>query len=158
MTPEIELRRTTIEDLEQLFFFQLDDEASYMAAFVPENRHDKDAYIAKCSKNIASDSTYTDTITWNGDIVGSVLTYDLLGDLQISYWITKEFWGKGVATMALKKFLTLYPERPLYGRVAFDNAGSIKVLEKCGFKQIAIERFYAGARGQEIEEFVFILE
>jgi hypothetical protein len=44
--------------------------------------------------------------------------------------------------------------RPLYARVAFDNVGSRRVLEKCGFRVIASERAYADARSGEIEEFV----
>jgi RimJ/RimL family protein N-acetyltransferase len=42
--------------------------------------------------------------------------------------------------------------------VAADNSGSIRVLEKNGFKRTGTERGYANARGREIEEFVYQLD
>jgi [ribosomal protein S5]-alanine N-acetyltransferase len=42
-------------------------------------------------------------------------------------------WGMGIATKALKAFLMKENTRPIFGRVAFDNFGSQKVLEKCNF-------------------------
>ena len=42
-------------------------------------------------------------------------------------------------------------ERPLYARVATSNAGSIRVLEKCGFTTIGSERHVDEATG-EIDE------
>jgi RimJ/RimL family protein N-acetyltransferase len=46
--------------------------------------------------------------------------------------------GLGVATAALASFLTLLLERPLCAHVAEHNAGSVRVLEKCGF--VAVDR------------------
>ncbi|CAM5241416.1 hypothetical protein SHIRM173S_09754 [Streptomyces hirsutus] len=45
-------------------------------------------------------------------------------------------------------------ERPLHARVAADNAGSLRVLEKCGFRVVARETGYAPARGAETDELV----
>ncbi|GIN95995.1 hypothetical protein J6TS1_18650 [Siminovitchia terrae] len=42
----------------------------------------------------------------------------------------KEYWGKGIATNALREFLKHVTIRPLYARAAKDNAGSLKVLKK----------------------------
>jgi RimJ/RimL family protein N-acetyltransferase len=41
--------------------------------------------------------------------------------------------------------------------VAADNAGSIRVLEKCGFTLVGKDRGYAHARGEEIDEWVMRL-
>lgn len=41
--------------------------------------------------------------------------------------------------------------RPLHADVAADNAGSLRVLEKCGFDVTGRERRIAQARGQEID-------
>jgi RimJ/RimL family protein N-acetyltransferase len=54
-------------------------------------------------------------------------------------------------------FLEQVSERPLFARVAVDNLGSIRVLEKCGFRLIDIEREFANARGEEINEAVYRL-
>jgi RimJ/RimL family protein N-acetyltransferase len=69
----------------------------------------------------------------------------------------KEYWRKGIATAALKAFLSIEKVRPIYGRAAFDNFGSIAVLEKCGFEKIGTDKGFANARGKEIEEIIFKL-
>lgn len=38
-----------------------------------------------------------------------------------------------------------------------DNAGSIRVLEKCGFQVAAESKGFANARGEEIDELVLVL-
>src|SRR5690606_37655234 len=76
---------------------------------------------------------------------------------EITYWIDKNFWGRKIATRALKAFLALEPARPLIGRAAFDNFGSQKVLERCGFVRVGTDRGYANARQAEIEEFIYQL-
>ncbi|MCB0662863.1 MAG: GNAT family N-acetyltransferase, partial [Saprospiraceae bacterium] len=75
-----------------------------------------------------------------------------------TYWIDRAYWGQGIASKALATFLTLEPTRPLYGRVAFDNMGSQKVLEKCGFIKVGTDKGFANARGMEIEELIFRLD
>jgi ribosomal-protein-alanine N-acetyltransferase len=75
----------------------------------------------------------------------------------ITYWIDKKFWGQGIATTALKGLLKIEQTRPIYGRVAFDNYGSQKVLEKCGFIKIGKDKGFANARQTEIEEFIYRL-
>ncbi|HEX9687861.1 MAG TPA: GNAT family N-acetyltransferase, partial [Thermoanaerobaculia bacterium] len=55
------------------------------------------------------------------------------GERLVGYWIGKEYWGRGVATRALSKFLGHVKTRPLYARVAKHNVASIRVLEKSGF-------------------------
>jgi RimJ/RimL family protein N-acetyltransferase len=75
----------------------------------------------------------------------------------VSYWLGKEYWGKGIATEALGLFLGIIEERPLYARAAKDNAASIRVLEKCGFVISGCERGFANARGEEIDEVVLVL-
>ena len=54
--------------------------------------------------------------------------------------------------------IIIQDKRPLYARAASDNFGSLRVLEKCGFKVMGKEMGYANARGYEIEEFILKLE
>jgi hypothetical protein len=77
---------------------------------------------------------------------------------EVTHWIGRSYWGRGIATGTLKAFLTVDPSRPLHARVAFDNVASHRVREKCGFRVIANERSFAEARSGEIEEFVLRLE
>jgi RimJ/RimL family protein N-acetyltransferase len=80
------------------------------------------------------------------------------GEPEISYWLGREFWGKGIATQALSRFLEVVSVRPLTARVAKDNTASIRVLEKNGFKLAGEGKWYSNARGKEIEELVWILK
>ena len=79
------------------------------------------------------------------------------GEPEVSYWLGREHWGRGVATRALSAFLAVETSRPLHALAAKDNAGSIRVLEKCGFGIVGEQRGFAEARGEEIAEFRFEL-
>jgi RimJ/RimL family protein N-acetyltransferase len=97
------------------------------------------------------------TILVDETIVGSIAKFEMEGDAEITYWIDTNYWGNGIATTALKNFLTQEHMRPVFGRVAFDNLASQKVLEKCGFLKIGTDRGFANARQAEIEEFIYKL-
>lgn len=155
---DIKLRPTEIADLDILFQFQLDKEGGYLAAFMPADSSDKVAYIAKYTKLLKDPNINNQTITLDKIIVGSIAKFVIEGDTEITYWIDRKFWGKGIATKALNEFLTIVTTRPIFGRVAFDNLGSQKVLEKCGFRKIGSDKGFANARQMEIEEFIFKLD
>lgn len=155
---EIELRPTTVADLDILFQFQLDQEGRHLAAFMSQDSTHKEAYLAKYTRLLNDPTVNNQTIIADSEIVGSIAKFVMEGDAELTYWIDRQFWGKGVATNALKNFLTLETARPLFGRVAFDNWGSQKVLENCGFVKIGTDRGFANARQAEIEEFIYRLD
>jgi ribosomal-protein-alanine N-acetyltransferase len=155
--PQILLKKTEPADLETLFLYQLDEDAAHMAAFVNENWKDRKMYLDKWNK-LLKDGANIKTIYLGDKIVGSISTWYLGDELQVSYGIAKEYWNKGITTRALQQFLTTVPERPLYGRVAFDNAGSARVLVNCGFKKTGEDQLYAHARKKEIGEIIYMLE
>ncbi len=155
--PDITLRNTEIADLDTLFGLQLDEEAGYMAAFMPKDPTDRSAYINKY-RNLLSDPTVNNqTIILEGIVVGSIAKFIMEGDAEITYWIDRKFWGQGIATKALSYFLEIETARPIIGRVAFDNFGSQKVLEKSGFIKIGADKGFANSRQMEIEEFIYKL-
>ena len=154
---DIKLRPTEIADLVTLFQFQLDKEGGYLAAFMPKDPTDKSAYIDKHTKLLNNPTVNNQTIILDNIIVGSIAKFIIEGDTEITYWIDRKFWGQGIATQALKKFLAIETTRPIFGRVAFDNFGSQKVLEKCGFDKIGTDKGFANARQKEIEEFIYKL-
>ncbi|MBA2392490.1 MAG: GNAT family N-acetyltransferase, partial [Ktedonobacteraceae bacterium] len=92
-------------------------------------------------------------------VAGSVLSYvDEDGQIEVSYWIGKPYWSKGIATRALSAFLKHIKVRPLYARAAKDNSASLRVLEKCGFTRIGEGQGFSNARGEEVEEFILRLD
>ena len=157
-TNSITLTETTTDDLHLLFEFQLDEEANYLAAFTAKDTSDKVAYLEKYTKHIADPTITMRTIKANDEIVGSVAKYMMEGDAEITYGIDKKYWRQGIASTALADFLKIELARPIFGRVAFDNYGSQKVLEKCGFIRIGSDRGFANARQAEIEEFIYKLD
>ncbi|GAA2553350.1 GNAT family N-acetyltransferase [Streptomyces levis] len=153
----VELRAVHDSDL-PVFFRQLNDpEALHMAAFTPADPSDRDAFDAHWAR-IRSSSDVVRTVLADGDVVGSAAVYGVPGEREVTYWIDRAYWGKGLATAALRALLAEVPERPLYARAASDNAGSLRVLEKCGFRTVASASGFAQARGTEIEETVLLLE
>jgi len=154
----IKLDKTTKEDLETLFVFQTNKDGIMMAAFTSENPSDKVAYLKKWTAIVDNPKVKMETIRLENIIVGSVIHFDIMSETNVSYWIDQKFWGKGIATKALNEFIKGSDKRPLFGMVAYDNIGSQKVLEKCGFKSIGKEKGFANARKKEIEEFVYRLD
>jgi RimJ/RimL family protein N-acetyltransferase len=155
---QVKLRRSQKADLEFFFQFQLDKEAIYLAAFTPKNPADKEAYFEKYAKFLDDPTINMQTILVDGTVAGSISKFEMEGDAEITYWIDRNFWGKGIATAALQNLLAIESARPIFGRVAFDNLGSQRVLEKCGFIRIGEDRGFANARQAEIEEFIYRLE
>lgn len=154
---QVRLRQTQKQDLEFLFQFQLDREANHLAAFTSKDPTNKEAYFEKFTKHLSDPTINMQTILLDEIIVGSIAKFEMEGDAEITYWIDRNFWGKGIATTALKDLLSIEKARPIFGRVAFDNLGSQKVLEKCGFIKIGNDKGFANARQEEIEEFIYKL-
>jgi RimJ/RimL family protein N-acetyltransferase len=157
MATEIRLRDVTESDLSLFFQQQLDPAANYMAAFTSKDPADHDAFTAHWNRILRDESIIVRTIVYAEHVVGHVLSFEQFGDLEVSYWIGKEYWGKGFATQALAQFLQILKVRPLYARAAKDNVASIRVLEKCGFTIFGEDKGFANARGEEVEEYILIL-
>ena len=90
--------------------------------------------------------------------MGHIASFDLEGQREVTYWIGREDWGRGIATRALQEFLQLEATRPLYARAASDNAASIRVLTKCGFLIVGEGRGFADGRNEETDEVVLRLD
>ncbi|KOU55305.1 acetyltransferase [Streptomyces sp. MMG1533] len=154
---QVALRDVHDSDL-PVFFRQLNDpQALHMAAFTPRDPADWDAFEAQWKKQRSS-ADVVRTVLADGDVVGSAAVYGEPGEREVTYWIDRTYWGRGIATAALGTLLTEVPERPLYARAAADNGGSLRVLTKCGFRPTARATGYANARGEEIDEVVLTLE
>jgi RimJ/RimL family protein N-acetyltransferase len=158
MTDDLYLREVLEDDLALFFDFQLDPDANYMAAFIARDPTDREAFTAHWNKIMANPTNIIRTIVFDGQVVGSVSSYEESGKPEVTYWIGRAYWGKGIGTRALAAFLAqVNTTRPIYARVAQDNLGSSRVLEKCGFKVIGETRGFAKARGEEIDELLLEL-
>jgi len=159
MDRDFSLRDVLEADLPIFFAYQLDPDAQAMAAFTSKDPANREAFLAHWHQILADPSTINRTIVVDGQVAGSVSSYQDDGHPEVTYWLGKHYWGKGLASRALTEFLAhANPTRPIYARAAKDNIGSLRVLEKCGFKIIGENRGFANARGKEIEEFLLQLD
>jgi RimJ/RimL family protein N-acetyltransferase len=152
------LRAVVPADLEHFFAQERDPVARQMAAFTSEDPDDRAAFDAHWARILADPATVNRTIECDGAPAGNIAAFEQFGAREISYWIDRALWGRGVATRAVRLFLAELPERPLHARAAADNVASIRVLTKCSFVFEREERGFAAARGAEIDEHVFRLD
>lgn len=89
-----------------------------------------------------------------GQVAGHVLSYEESGRTEVSSWLGRNYWGRGIAREALSAFLGYIRVRPLDARVAKDNGASIRVLRKCGFECIGEDKEFSNVRREEVEEFL----
>jgi RimJ/RimL family protein N-acetyltransferase len=155
MTNPIQLRDAVETDLPIFYEQQLDPEAIQMAALPSRNEA---AFMSHWLKILTDDSILIKTILFGGNIAGNIVCFDQLGEREVGYWLGKEYWGKGIASAALTQFLRLIETRPLYAHVAKHNIASKRVLEKCGFSVVAEDKFFSKAFGEDIEEYILILD
>jgi RimJ/RimL family protein N-acetyltransferase len=77
-------------------------------------------------------------------------SYGLAGGTELGYRLYPAFWGRGLATEGARALIELTFERQLGDRVVAttmaDNAGSWRVLEKCGMRRVGT--FYYPDAGQ----------
>ncbi len=153
-TPRVTLRDVTGSDIPVFFAHQSDGAANLMAAFDSRDRAEHDTHWAGLLRD---ETVVKRTILADEEVAGNAVCYGDDGSREVGYWLGREFWGQGIATAALRQFLELVGERPLRAHVAADNAGSIRVLEKCGFTVAGEDRGYARVRGALFRELVMEL-
>ncbi|MET9020952.1 GNAT family N-acetyltransferase [Actinopolymorpha sp. NPDC004070] len=156
--PDVRLR--TVEDADLAYFFvhMQDPEAIRMAAFTPADPSDRDAFETRWQRIRTNPTGTVRTILADGQVAGHVASFEYAGSTEVTYWLGREHWGRGIATRALRELLTEVTVRPLHARTVQDNAASLRVLERCGFRRCGEARGFANGRGAEVPEFVLVLD
>ena len=155
VTPSVRLRSVEDRDLDVFVDHQADPQAVEMAAFTAR---DKDQFAAHWAKVRADDTVVVRTIVADGVVAGNIGSWRENGQQLLGDWVGREYWGRGVATQALARFVDEVSIRPLYAHVAVHNVGSIRVLDKCGFRRDLVQEAKAPAPDDGIEEFIFVLK
>ncbi|MFF3014264.1 GNAT family N-acetyltransferase [Streptomyces sp. NPDC057939] len=148
---ELELREVRDEDLEVFWVQVTDPGLRHMAAMTRAHHYDRDAFEAHWSKLRRDPTVVLRTVVADGVVVGNAAVFGPPQEREVTYLIGPEHWGRGIATAALGALLDLVDTRPLHAGAAADNAGSIRVLEKCGFTVTGRTRDFALARGEEVD-------
>ncbi|WP_174876233.1 GNAT family N-acetyltransferase [Acrocarpospora corrugata] len=132
MSDEVQLRDVEEADLELFYAQEHDPEATRRSRFVPRER---DYFMNHWRTRILGDPTvFVQTVTVDGVAAGNIVAWWEEGRRFIGYWFGREFWGRGVGTRALGLFLEREKTRPLFADPFSGNAGSVRLLERCGFR------------------------
>ena len=93
----------------------------------------------------------------NDQLIGTIGLHDpQQGTMEVGYDLTREEWGQGIATRALRAvtswgFDELGLQR-IQATVMEGHGASVRVLEKCGFRKEGVLRDYRLCRG-ELKDF-----
>lgn len=153
----ISLRPVTDADLDLFYAHQQDRVAVRMAAFTSSDLADRAAFGARWRRILSDAGICVRTIVADQTAVGHILRHAVDGHAEVSFWLGREHWGHGHATAALGLFLTELSERPVYARVAQDNAGSVAVLQHNGFVVIGQDANPAAGRQAVVREYLMTL-
>ncbi|CAN0920517.1 Uncharacterized N-acetyltransferase YoaA, partial [Linum grandiflorum] len=78
---------------------------------------------------------------------------------EVGYALAESYWGKGIATVAVKKATSIAMKEldldRVEGLVFVENKGSQKVLEKAGFRREGILSKYFFVKGKSIDIVVY---
>jgi len=106
----------------------------------PYTRAEADEWIALCESNQGPPTHFA--IELQGEAIGGI-GCRLLDDVncktaEIGYWLGEPFWGRGIATAALKQTneytFQIFAVERLQATVFEWNPASARVLEKTGYK------------------------
>ena len=127
---KVTLRAVSPADVDLFYVHQADPVGAAMAAFPSRSEA---AHADHWRRLLADGSLLTRTIEADGQVAGNIGSWRDGDRRLVGYWLGREFWGRGIATVALRQLVAELDERPLWAYVAATNAGSIRVLEKSGF-------------------------
>ena len=143
---EFILRAVAVADLEVLFEQQSDAAANEMAGFPARER---DAFMAHWARIMADTTGEIRVIDVGGAIAGNIVAFEHDGRREVGYWLGRAWWGRGIATRALRRFLDdVEHTRPIHAGVVEHNLASIRVLERAGFVEL----------GRHDDEIAFVLD
>ncbi|MFG6117825.1 GNAT family N-acetyltransferase [Thalassobacillus sp. B23F22_16] len=92
----IMLRDVMEEDLPVFFKHQQDRDANHMAAFASEDPRDWNSFLTQWNKILADEDIIKQIITVQNNVAGNILCFEQFGVPGVSYWIGKEYWGRGI--------------------------------------------------------------
>ncbi|MFB8230457.1 GNAT family N-acetyltransferase [Cellulosimicrobium sp. NPDC055967] len=155
---EITLRGLEDGDLDQVFAWERDPEAVALAAFTRADPSDRDAFDRHYDRIRADPTCSVRAVERDGAFVGTIGSFTVDGEREVTYWVDPSLWGRGIASAALSVYLLVERERPLFARVAAHNAASSTVLTRAGFVEVGREVSFAPGVGAEVVERILRLE
>lgn len=154
----MQIRDVRESDFQALFEIQRDPESRWMAAFGSKDLDNKEAYLLHMFKIAHDKDVLYKVIEHEDQVVGNVGKWISEHGSELTYWIDKKFRGINLTSSAVREFLLLFPDRPIYAHTAGDNLASQAILSKLGFSKYEEFMSFSEIRGAEILEVGFVLE
>ncbi|MGV8856996.1 GNAT family N-acetyltransferase [Rhodoglobus sp.] len=153
----VTLRDLRLSDGDAVFEWMRDPESVAMAAFTapdPDDRAEFDSWFARI---LANPDVVACAIYRSGTLAGMIATFMMDDQRELTYWISRDFWGQGIASAALALMLELDTHRPLQARTATHNIRSAAVVLRNGFVEIGRNVDFAAGVKRDTEEIIFEL-
>ena len=158
-TERIKLRHWKESDANDLYEAAKNPNIGLNAGWTPHKDINESKEIIKTIFN--NDSVYAIELKKNEKVIGCIgyLTNDKSNlknlkenEVEIGYWISEDYWNKGICTEALKLLIKycfdIKKYNIIWGTYFLDNLASGRVMEKCGFQktkdQIYLENLKEG--------------
>lgn len=168
----VKLRKFSIKDIDRIMELFLDENITNGIGITLSEKPPKitrkfeTTWLKKTISNYGKKKPkgYNLAITLDNILIGSIgmnkIDYENK-NIEIGYWIGKDYWGKGFATKALKQFLDFInkkhnPKR-VYGYAFTFNTGSKRVMEKCGFKLEGIRKCVKKGKDKFYDDYMLAL-
>ncbi len=128
----------------------------------PYTKTDAEAWLINSCNQVIETSF---AITNENELIGAI-GINLQEDVnrfsaEIGYWLAEPFWGKGITTLALKKFTEYafnnFSLNRIYANVFERNQASEKVLLKAGYKKEATLRKAVFKEGKFLDQYIYVV-
>jgi RimJ/RimL family protein N-acetyltransferase len=90
-----------------LFEQWADPVAAHMAAFTAPDHMARNAFERRWSRLRADETVIARVIIVDGEVEGTIASWGDRDEREVTYWIDRSYWGRGIATGALKAILTV---------------------------------------------------
>ncbi|KAL9408117.1 hypothetical protein AB3S75_046628 [Citrus x aurantiifolia] len=157
----ISLRPFNLSDVDDFLLWSSDDRVTrYLRWDTITSREEALAYLEK----VAIPQPWRRSICLDDRSIGYISIKPESGDdrcrAHIGYAVAAEYWGQGMATLALKMTVSkVFDEIPdlvrLHALVELENKASQRVLEKVGFVKEGLLRKYGFCKGEIRDMFVY---
>ena len=127
----VSLRPLENRDLDTIYQQLTDPESIRMAAFTTGDQTDRHAFDDRMSRLRADPGVSNRVIDVDGAIAGTIASFRIDDQLEVTYWVDRTYWGNGIASAA---------------------------LQKAGFRRVGVNRDVARGRGEEIDETILRLD
>ncbi|GAA3752570.1 hypothetical protein GCM10022240_02050 [Microbacterium kribbense] len=153
----IELRAVDDDDLDAVFEMTCEPAAIALVAFIDRDAADRAAFDEWIVRTRAMPDASLYVVTDRGGFAGMITAVTAGGDREVTCWLARHAWGRGVATQALRLLVSREATRPLVARVAAHNAAAIAALQRNGFTEASHALVPAQGLGRDVEQIVYTL-